>query len=329
MASTARHLVALLLLAVPLASLGGDRDRHYEASLAEAEWTVESGELDCHLIHPVPRHGLAVFSRTSELEHAFRLYTHRPPGEAGQARIQVQEPSWQGHRRYPLGHTDLRDQQETVRLGHRLANRLLQELERGRRVLIRSDDWHGASEQVVAALSQTGFRQAYGEYLACSSQFHQRRLERRQSGQDEEYPGMGAGPGSMAPLLSRHGVPVIEESREEPALVYFTFDGSELTWSERDRLRGLAAELLSDPREPSLIVTGHTDSVGTAEYNQELGLQRARAARSYLVEQVGFPPARLTVESLGLAAPAAPNAEDDGQARNRRVELQPRFPADR
>jgi outer membrane protein OmpA-like peptidoglycan-associated protein len=67
-----------------------------------------------------------------------------------------------------------------------------------------------------------------------------------------------------------------------------------------------------------LLVTGHTDLVGTREYNQALGLERAEAARRFL-ETKGFPPSRVITASKGEDEPAAGYITDDDRAKNRRT----------
>ncbi|HBC77775.1 MAG TPA: peptidoglycan-associated lipoprotein [Bacteroidales bacterium] len=67
-----------------------------------------------------------------------------------------------------------------------------------------------------------------------------------------------------------------------------------------------------------LVITGHTDLVGTPEYNQALGMERARAAQKFL-ESKGFPPARMIVSSKGEEEPITGYITDDERAKNRRT----------
>lgn len=69
-------------------------------------------------------------------------------------------------------------------------------------------------------------------------------------------------------------------------------------------------------------VAGHTDSIGTDEYNMGLSMRRAEAVRSYLVDK-GIAADRLTVKGYGESQPIADNATDTGRFQNRRVELIP------
>lgn len=70
--------------------------------------------------------------------------------------------------------------------------------------------------------------------------------------------------------------------------------------------------------ESMLVVTGHTDLVGTPEYNQALGLERAQAAQKFM-ESKGFPASRVIVTSKGETEPAAGYITPDERAKNRRT----------
>jgi len=72
--------------------------------------------------------------------------------------------------------------------------------------------------------------------------------------------------------------------------------------------------------ETDVIVTGHTDSTGSAEYNQRLSERRAMAVVQYLQAQ-GVNPERLEARGMGETAPVASNATPAGRAQNRRVEI--------
>lgn len=80
-----------------------------------------------------------------------------------------------------------------------------------------------------------------------------------------------------------------------------------------------AATLARNP-DLAVEVAGHTDSDGSAAYNESLSERRARAVRNYLVER-GANGDNLSVRGYGEAQPIADNGTRDGKAANRRVEL--------
>jgi len=65
---------------------------------------------------------------------------------------------------------------------------------------------------------------------------------------------------------------------------------------------------------------GHTDSIGSEEYNMKLSQQRADAVREYLTGQ-GVPGLTVTAVGLGKADPVTSNDTTAGRQRNRRVEM--------
>lgn len=79
------------------------------------------------------------------------------------------------------------------------------------------------------------------------------------------------------------------------------------------------AVLRSNP-DLNVEVVGHTDSVGSEQYNLALGMRRAEAVRNSLVSS-GIPAQRLKIKSMGKSQPIADNATAAGRAKNRRVEI--------
>jgi outer membrane protein OmpA-like peptidoglycan-associated protein len=87
----------------------------------------------------------------------------------------------------------------------------------------------------------------------------------------------------------------------------------------RESLAKVAGILLAYP-DLRLEVDGHTDSVGSDVYNQQLSEKRAASVRDYLAQQ-GIPIASVTVQGFGKTQPVASNATAAGRQQNRRVEL--------
>ncbi len=101
--------------------------------------------------------------------------------------------------------------------------------------------------------------------------------------------------------------------------VHFEFDKATLT-PEAMTILDKAAGLLEKQEKVVVEVAGHTDSVGSEEYNQKLSERRAIAVKDYL-ESKGITATRLTARGYGEAQPLASNDTDAGRALNRRVEL--------
>jgi len=104
-----------------------------------------------------------------------------------------------------------------------------------------------------------------------------------------------------------------------PDGLLFPFDSDQLRPEARDNLTSLARSLVQYPNTTVLIV-GHTDSVGAEAYNQSLSERRARSAANYLV-QGGIASSRLNPVGAGENEPIASNDTDAGRNQNRRVEI--------
>ena len=99
----------------------------------------------------------------------------------------------------------------------------------------------------------------------------------------------------------------------------FDFDAERIRAEAAMNLRSLASSLKQYPNTDLLIV-GHTDALGTSDYNQGLSQRRAQAVSDYLVSQ-GVAIARLRTAGRGEAEPISSNSTEAGRQQNRRVEV--------
>ena len=87
----------------------------------------------------------------------------------------------------------------------------------------------------------------------------------------------------------------------------------------REKLAKISGIVLAHPGL-NLQIEGHTDSVGTDEFNQQLSERRSDSVRDFLAEQ-GVPASSITARGFGKTQPVASNDTPEGRQRNRRVEL--------
>jgi len=101
----------------------------------------------------------------------------------------------------------------------------------------------------------------------------------------------------------------------------YEFDSAsaELTADTQLKLKALADRLILHPTE-TITVLGHTDSQGSYKMNQQLSIQRAANVRQFLLDQ-GVDANMLTTRGLGSDMPVADNSNEQGRAKNRRVEM--------
>jgi outer membrane protein OmpA-like peptidoglycan-associated protein len=124
--------------------------------------------------------------------------------------------------------------------------------------------------------------------------------------------------------------------KQEPRGMVITLSGSILFASAKWallpeaqlKLNDVANALIKEDPLSKIIVEGHTDSQGGAQFNQELSQHRAQAVRDYLVTR-GIASDRITAQGFGPSRSVAENNSAEGRANNRRVQIvvQPTTPA--
>jgi OOP family OmpA-OmpF porin len=101
--------------------------------------------------------------------------------------------------------------------------------------------------------------------------------------------------------------------------ILFDFDKATLRRDVEFNLVKIATILNQFP-EMKIVIEGHTDSVGTEEYNLGLSQRRAKAVFEFLISQ-GVAEERMSWEGYGESRPVADNDTEEGRQRNRRVDL--------
>jgi len=101
--------------------------------------------------------------------------------------------------------------------------------------------------------------------------------------------------------------------------ILFDVNSADLRAAARQNLGDLA-ESLQEFEGTEVLVVGHTDSTGAADYNQGLSERRAAAARTFLLG-AGLDAARVRAVGMGETEPIASNDNELGRQENRRVEI--------
>jgi outer membrane protein OmpA-like peptidoglycan-associated protein len=101
--------------------------------------------------------------------------------------------------------------------------------------------------------------------------------------------------------------------------ILFDFNKASLKPDARERLSKVCGILMVAGGQ-KLSIEGHTDNVGSDEYNQKLSEQRAASVMQYLTS-CGLPSELLASHGFGEGQPVAPNETADGRQKNRRVEI--------
>jgi outer membrane protein OmpA-like peptidoglycan-associated protein len=123
--------------------------------------------------------------------------------------------------------------------------------------------------------------------------------------------------------LAGSGVDVVRQgdniTLNMPGNITFAFDSANLQPQFQPVLDNVA-QTLNQYNQTVIEVAGHTDSVGTEAYNQQLSVQRANSVAGYLSSR-GVSMQRMIVTGAGESRPIASNDTEAGRAQNRRVEI--------
>lgn len=99
----------------------------------------------------------------------------------------------------------------------------------------------------------------------------------------------------------------------------FDFDSADLR-AEAERNLTRLAESLTEYDNTELLIIGHTDDIGSDEYNDRLSVRRAESGGQFLFAK-GVQPSRVTTMGKGESDPIATNDTEEGRQMNRRIEV--------
>ena len=102
--------------------------------------------------------------------------------------------------------------------------------------------------------------------------------------------------------------------------VLFKFDSADLKSADKTPLDEIAAAVAQNP-DAIIVLEGHTDNVGNAEYNMKLSERRVDAVRRYLAVDKSVPIYKIEQVGFGAEKPLAPNNSKDGREQNRSVSI--------
>ncbi len=112
-------------------------------------------------------------------------------------------------------------------------------------------------------------------------------------------------------------------------VLYFEYDEAQVNPRASKQLR-IIADILKQDAKRAIHINGHTDAMGTVDYNEALSDSRAAAVREILLAH-GIPANQIVTKAFGMSAPKAPNTNPDGtdnptgRAQNRRAEVYLQF----
>jgi outer membrane protein OmpA-like peptidoglycan-associated protein len=198
------------------------------------------------------------------------------------------------------------------------------EAERARQEAAASQDAAGRAERALAEArlrveqAQTEADKARAREDLARVEAERARLEAEQAKQDKD---------ELQQRLFTSLSAILETRREARGLivslsdVLFDFNQASLRPGAREKLSKLAGILLAYPRTFNIEIEGHTDAIGSLDYNQKLSEDRAQSVSSYLL-RAGIGADRiLAVRGFGKMRPVTTNDTPEGRQMNRRVEI--------
>ncbi len=119
--------------------------------------------------------------------------------------------------------------------------------------------------------------------------------------------------------VDANGCPPMLENRSMRLNIEFDTDKADIKPQYFDEIKKVA-DLMNAYPDISVAIEGHTDDVGSIEYNEKLSSMRAGSVKSYLVENFGISAERLSATGFGPSRPIAENTTPEGRQKNRRIE---------
>lgn len=101
--------------------------------------------------------------------------------------------------------------------------------------------------------------------------------------------------------------------------IEFDFDKSDIRPQYHDELKQVG-DFMNKYPDTNMAIEGHTDNIGTEEYNQKLSQRRVDSVKNYIVDKFNIDGKRIKATGYGKTRPIADNKTDEGRQRNRRVE---------
>jgi outer membrane protein OmpA-like peptidoglycan-associated protein len=120
------------------------------------------------------------------------------------------------------------------------------------------------------------------------------------------------------------GLRIIADSPLAPkagALVQFDYDSAQIRRESYPLLDEFGKALSDGLVDAAVVISGHTDNIGSMDYNQRLSENRAKAVENYLCRHHGIDPERIEIKGYGETRPIASNETEEGRSKNRRVEF--------
>lgn len=246
---SSHHLLAscLWLPTLLLSTVLSATTQQFQDSWERSSWKVESGPGQCALTHDIPNFGQARFEQASGHRLQFSLHADQPLERDRTALLLSEAPPWNhAADRRELGSFDMKQGNTPLRVPRDQAMLIYSELEHGMQTVIIFTDRGDVQEQARVALLPVRFREALPEFLEC-----------------------------RAGLLHLDFEPTSEKE------VYFSTNSDRLSRAARRTLEQIARDYRKR-KDFRIVLGGHADARGEADYNMDLSRRRTAMTARFL-----------------------------------------------
>ena len=260
----------------------------WQASITDSQWVATApSPLICELTHQVPSFGAFRFIHRAGEELRMQVETFRHAFEPGELQLVALAPQWQpGRAPHSLGQHRVQATDEPIRLGRTEAERFISALQQGLLPSVIQEPRDRQLQLRQASMTPVAFHAAYDQFNQC-----------------------------------RDHLLTVNFDQLKDSRVTFRLGGNRLTDEDRELLDLIVHYVHADPDVVRVRVDGHADSTGMRHRNRELSFLRAQAVAEYLIAR-GLSEDMLIKQYHGDRFPVASNQTAEGQAQNRRVEIQ-------
>jgi len=282
--SLIKSVVSYCLLAIAFASLPAVAGfQQFQSSWEASEWIVEASPKQCSLTHVIPRFGRARFEQHAGKRLTFSLQVEQPPVRDQQAHIRSETPPWRhdGGTR-DLGAFSLKQGKRPLSIPRDQALRLYYELEQGMQPVIEFSDWGDGRDQVRITLMPVRFREVLPKFLECTG-----------------------------------GLLYLDFEPRAEKRVFFSTNSARLSRKTRRVLEDVA-RAYRRKGDFRIVLGGHADERGDADFNMALSRRRANMVARYLRSR-GVPAKVIESRYFGETQPEVMQSNDRAWAKNRRV----------
>lgn len=180
-----------------------------------------------------------------------------------------------------------------------------------------------AKQKVVSQTPQVETKPAPQEHVVSKEQ-KQAELKAKESQIEQKEEAKKANVEEVTPtMIAKAQTTATTDSSKEVGvlskMIHFDFDKYDIKKEAGEVLKEIADYLKANP-EIRILIEGHCDERGTREYNLQLGMRRAEAAKKYLVD-LGIDEKRLETISYGKDKPLIDEHNESAWAKNRRCEF--------